>query len=303
MSENEAQSPAHGMTRARALAETRAYLKRFDIEAAEFDARALLFAACGIDASEMLLNPDVALSGSEAARLREFAARRARREPVSRIVGRRAFWTVDLTVRPDVLDPRADTEALVRLAIRIFRDRGQAPGRILDLGSGSGAVLCALLSEFHGATGQAVDLSRQACAATAENLQACGFDRRAGVAQGSWFDAVTERFDLIVSNPPYIPTQEIEGLDLEVRAHDPHLALDGGRDGLEAYRAILAEAPHYLTEAGAICLEFGSGQGLWVDRIAAAGGFRKIGAERDLGGRERAVAFCAKAWQFNNLYA
>jgi release factor glutamine methyltransferase len=290
MSANEAVAAFEGLTRARALAEARAHLKRSATDPADIDARFLVFAACGIDGSDLLRNPDVVLTDREASCLRDFVLRRAAREPVSRIVGRRPFWTLDLAVRPDVLDPRDDTEALVRLALRTLRERGVAPRNILDLGSGSGAILCALLSEFPDAFGVAVDLSAAACAATRENLSLCGLESRAAVVRASWLDAIAGRFDLIVSNPPYIPSAEIEGLELEVRAHDPHLALDGGADGLGPYRELLAQAPGRLAERGALALEFGFGQKRALAALAEPCGFREIGAERDLGGRDRAIA-------------
>jgi release factor glutamine methyltransferase len=290
MRESEAPVSFEGLTRARALAGARAHLKRFAVDTADIDGRFLVFAACGIDGSDLLRNPDVVLTDREASFLHDFVTRRAAREPVTRIVGRRSFWTLDLTVRPDVLDPRGDTEAVVRLALRTQKERGVAPRNILDLGSGSGAILCALLSEFPDAFGVAVDLSASACAATGENLRLCGLASRAAVVRASWLDAIAGRFDLIVSNPPYIPSAEIEGLDLEVRDHDPHLALDGGEDGLGPYRDLLAEAPGRLTDHGALVLEFGFAQRPALAALAKAHGFRQIGAERDLGGRDRAIA-------------
>lgn len=283
-------APLDGLTRARALAQARAHLKRSGVDTADVDARFLLFAACGIDGSDLLRNPDVVLSDQEALCLQDFVLRRAAREPVSRIIGSRPFWTLDLAVRPDVLDPRGDTEAVVRLAVRTLKERRVVPRMILDLGSGSGAILCALLSEYPDTFGAAVDISPAACAVTRDNLRLCGLASRAAVVRANWLDAIAGRFDLIVSNPPYIPSAEIGGLDLEVRGHDPHLALDGGADGLQPYRDVLTQVSGRLTLDGTLVLEFGIGQKPAVVAIAEAHGLRERGAERDLGDRDRAVA-------------
>lgn len=278
-----------GLPRDRALAAGRAFLRSVGVEAAEDDARLLLLAACAIERLALVTSGHAPVSTEEAQRYRDFLDRRGGGEPASRIIGHRAFWTLDLEVRPDVLDPRGDTEALVRLALRL-RDN-DPPRRILDLGCGSGALLCALLSEFPGATGLGVDLSAEACRATEANIARCGLAGRASAAQGRWCDGIEERFDLVVSNPPYIPAEELAGLQREVRCHDPRLALDGGADGLDAYRAIFSAAPAVLAADGLIAVEFGLGQAPDVERLAVEHGLQKIGAERDLGGRDRAAAF------------
>ncbi|HMN72206.1 MAG TPA: peptide chain release factor N(5)-glutamine methyltransferase [Rhodoblastus sp.] len=279
-----------GLSREKTLAAGRVFLRKAGVEAAEEDARLLLIGACRINRLALVTGADVAVSLDEAHRYRSFLDRRAGGEPASRILGRRAFWTLDLEVRPGVLDPRGDTEAVVRLALRVA-DRNGAPRRVLDLGCGSGAILCALLMEFGTASGLGVDLSAEACAATASNIVLCGLGDRASVAQGRWCDGVSGAFDLIVSNPPYIPGGEIAALDREVRDHDPRTALDGGRDGLDAYREIFADAPRLLAPGGAIVAEFGLGQAEDVEKLAIASGLRKIDGERDLGVRDRASAF------------
>lgn len=278
-----------GLTRDHALVAGRAFLRQAGIEAAEEDARLLLLAACAINRLALVTCGHALVSQDEARRYRGFLERRGGGEPASRITGRRAFWTLDLEVRPDVLDPRGDTEALVRLALQLRAKN--PPRRILDLGCGSGAILCALLSEFDRATGLGVDLSAEACRATEANVVRCGLADRASVVRGRWCDGIAERFDLIVSNPPYIPAGDLPVLEREVSLHDPRLALDGGADGLEAYRAIFSAAPRVLAAEGIVAVEFGMGQAAEVELLAQAQGFRKIGAERDLGGRDRAAAF------------
>jgi release factor glutamine methyltransferase len=279
-----------GATRATALATARKYLRLAGLEQADEDARLLTFAACDFDRLGLLQAPDVPISEAQAGRLGDFVARRASREPARRIIGRRPFWTLDLQVRPGVLDPRADSEAVIRLALRLFQARPQ-PRSILDLGAGSGALLCALLSEFHDAQGVAADISAEALQAAAENLAACGLAARSQVVRSRWTEAVAGPFDLIVSNPPYIATNEIEGLDLEVRAHDPHVALDGGADGFDAYRCLFAECPELLCPDGVLVLEFGAGQHRVIREMAAVAGLSEAGSEFDLGGHERALAF------------
>lgn len=280
-----------GQSRAQALAAGRDRLRGIGIEAADEEARLLLLVACAIDRLALVTGGAQAITQDQATRYGRYLDRRVGGEPASRILGRRPFWTLDLEVRPGVLDPRADSEALVRLALRTIRRSGRPPRKIVDLGCGSGAILCALLSEHESAFGLGVDLSPEACAATRANIAACGLDRRAGVVRGSWCDAVSGPLDLIVSNPPYIPTNEIATLDREVRDHDPALALDGGPDGLDAYRALFAAASRLLGPGAPVVVEFGQGQAGDVAQLAATSGLIKIGDERDLSGRERASAF------------
>ncbi|MFO1117647.1 MAG: peptide chain release factor N(5)-glutamine methyltransferase [Beijerinckiaceae bacterium] len=278
-----------GATRQGAVLTVRDHLRSADIGEALEEARSLTLAACKLDALALLREPDVVLAPEEASILSDFAARRAAGEPASRIIGRRPFWSVDLAVRPDVLDPRADTETVVRLAKRLLA--GVPPRSVLDLGSGSGALLCALLSEYHRAFGVAVDLSPKACVATSENLERCGLGARSCVVRGIWGQALVKGFDLVVSNPPYIRSADISGLPVEVRSHDPHMALDGGPDGLDAYQQIFGHAADLLGATGLLIVEIGAGQRFDVEKLAGASGLITQGVERDLGGHERAIAF------------
>lgn len=277
-------------TRAAALDAVAALLARCGVEDARRDARALLLAAGGFTAAELLLDPAAKLGAAACARLRDYALRRAAREPVSRILGARGFWTQDLLVAPRVLDPRPDTETLIELSLELMGERRREPLRILDLGVGSGAILCALLAELPDARGIGVDLSAAACAAAAVNLSRCGFARRASILRGRWADALAARFDLIVSNPPYIASGELDGLEPEVRLHDPRLALDGGADGLDCYREIAEQLPRLLAPSGAAVLEAGDGQARSLVALLAEKGLAPAGIRKDAGGRERAVA-------------
>lgn len=278
------------LTRAQAIATVADCLEAAGIGEAQDDARALLRAAAGLTRLELALAPRAPLSQEEARALSRYAARRAAREPVSRIVGERGFWTLDLAVAPDVLDPRPDTETLVETALRLVAERRDAPLSILDLGAGSGAIVCALLSELSAARAVAVDLSAQACAATAANLARCGLAGRASVVRGRWAQALQARFDLVVSNPPYVRTGDIEGLEPEVRLHDPALALDGGADGLDCYREIIGDLPRLLAEDAVVLFEVGFDQAASVAALLGAQDFNIARVTRDAGGHERVVA-------------
>jgi release factor glutamine methyltransferase len=240
-------------------------------EAARIEARWLLEAADG-----------------DAALLEQMIARRLAGAPVDRVIGRRGFWTLDLAVAPDVLSPRSDTETIVRAALDRVVDRASRLA-VLDLGVGSGAILLALLTELPEALGTGVDLSPQALALTLRNARSSGLDARVELIEGSWIAAPGRRFDLVVSNPPYIPAGDIAGLDREVRDHDPRLALDGGVDGLDAYRAILPLLPQLLAAGGTAVLEIGIGQGDDVSRLAIDAGLQVLEIRPDLGGVPRAV--------------
>ena len=237
------------------------------IEEARADAIALTCYATGLTQLDFHRQPDFELDAGQRALLHECVRRRLAREPLTRIIGRRSFWEIDLLVEPDVLDPRADTETLVRTALQLLGERPDRVLRIADLGSGSGAIICALLDQWSNASGIAIDLSPQACALTAANARACNVADRLTVLNRSWGPDLPGRFDLVISNPPYIRTADIAGLDPEVRLWDPQLALDGGADGLNAYREIAAIAPALLEPEGWLILETGYDQARCVSTL------------------------------------
>ncbi len=276
-------------TRAEALARVAEYLAQGGVEDSRRDARTLLLAAAQIAHAELLLAPEERLDNESATRLLDYAARRLAREPISRILGARGFWTLDLMVAPDVLDPRADTETLVETTLSLVEDPA-APLRIVDLGSGSGAILCALLSELPQATGVAVDLSPAACAATRANLWRCGLSDRGHVMRGRWGSALAGGFDIIVSNPPYVRASELPDLDPEVRLHDPALALDGGADGLDCYREITSDLRRLLKPGGLVALEVGFDQAASVVELLRGQTLAIECIARDAAGHERVVA-------------
>jgi len=276
-------------TFAAALARLADLLGRSGIEDPRREARLTLGAACGFSPVAMVAEPEAPL-GAAAGNLANFAARRAAGEPLSRIVGNREFWGLALTITPDVLDPRPETETVVEIAVAMFRDRRMDALRILDLGVGSGALLCALLAEFANGSGIGVDVSAPAAEAARRNIEACGLARRAEIRVADWTTDLVGSFDLIVSNPPYVRSADIDGLPREVRDFDPPLALDGGSDGLEAYRAIVPASAPLLAAGGRLLVEIGVGQAADVLSIATSAGFVECTFHRDIAGVERVLA-------------
>ena len=276
-------------TRAEAFRRLVEAFRNLEFEEPAREARLTLCAACGLSPAAVIAAPDEPL-GRAAPRLSEFAVRRAGREPLSKIVGRREFWGLPLFVSRDVLDPRPETETIVEAAVALFADRRSEPMRILDLGIGSGALLCALLGEFPAAQGLGVDRSDDAAKVARANLEASGLAGRGDVRVGHWADGVEGPFDLIVSNPPYIPSSSIAGLCREVRDFDPRLALDGGVDGLEAFWAIIPASAGLIAPNGRLLVEVGADQARSVLAIAGEAGFVDVATRRDLAGVERVVA-------------
>ena len=248
----------------------------------------MLRRAAGLSAAALISAPEAEL-GQAAARVEAFARRREAGEPLSRIEGRREFYGRDFQLTPDVLDPRADTETLIEAALAAFAPRAAVPLRVLDFGLGSGAILATLLCEWPAAVGVGVDLSPAAAATARANLDLLGLESRARVRVGRWGEGLAGPFDVIVSNPPYIRTGDLAGLAREVAAHDPLLALDGGEDGLDAYRALAPEIARLLAPGGRFFLEIGQGQGDDVAALLVAVGLRVDLRRRDLSGVERVI--------------
>jgi release factor glutamine methyltransferase len=236
------------------------------IETPDLDARILVGHALGLDHTAIAAADQRPLADDETQKIAAFAARRLAHEPVARIRGRQEFWSLDLRVTPDVLVPRPETETLVEAALAAIGERRRNDElKIADLGTGSGALLIALLRELPRATGVATDRSTEALAVARENALTHGVASRAAFVACDYGTALGGDCDLIVTNPPYIRAQDIAGLAPEVRDHDPKLALDGGCDGLDAYRAIAADASRLLGSNGLIVVECGFGQ---ADAIA-----------------------------------
>lgn len=252
------------------------------------DARLLICAATGLDRAGLVREADRPL-GDSIERLGSLAARRLAHEPVAKILGRKEFFGLDLIVTQDVLDPRPDTETVVEAAIDALEARRGEALRILDLGSGSGALLCALLAHFQNALGVGIDASEAACKVAKRNLDSLGLSARGAIVRGDWTAALRGPFDLIVSNPPYIARADIEKLAPEVRDYDPHAALDGGDDGLCAYRLLAPELPRLLAKDGIAVFEVGQGQSADVATLFEAAGLTVTDVRRDLAGIERGV--------------
>jgi release factor glutamine methyltransferase len=271
-----------------ALADTAAALAGAGFDEPRRRARRLLAAALGLSETEIFAHPERPVSATERLCIVAMLHRMLTREPLTRILGMREFWGREFALSAETLDPRPETETVVEAVLARRPDRRQ-PYRILDLGTGSGCLLLAVLSEFPKASGIGVDLSVAAATTARRNAEALGLADRARLIAGNWGNAVAGRFDIIVANPPYIASCTISELPPEVREHDPHLALDGGRDGLAAYRAIAADLPRLLAPGGLFATEIGSDQASAVTALMADAGLSVDAVLPDLAGLPRCV--------------
>lgn len=247
------------------------------------DARLLLAHAARVDAARVTLIAPEEIAPEISERYDHLIALRAVRVPVSHLVGERAFYGRGFKVSREVLDPRPETESLIEAALA-------APfARVLDLGTGSGNILVTLLAENESATGVGVDLAQGACLQASANAVLYGVAARADIVQSDWFDAVEGRFDLIVSNPPYLAATEMGDVAPELALHEPAMALTDGADGLSVYRLIAAQAQGYLTAQGRVMAEIGWQQGVAVRRIFESAGWADVAILPDLDGRDRVI--------------
>ena len=277
-----------------ALRALRAAFAAIDPEAASAEARRLVGHLLGLDLTALTLGADRPVAPDDARRLAALARRRLAGEPLARLIGGAPFWGRDFALVPATLVPRPDTETLVEAVLKRFG--ADETFVFADLGVGSGAILVTLLAERPLAFGLATDLSIEALATARDNARTHGVADRAGFLAASHADPLAPAaFDLIVSNPPYIARAEIEGLDPEVRLHDPYLALDGGADGLDAYHAIAPRAFRALRRGGVLAVEIGWRQGRDVVAILTAAGFVEIAVIPDLAGRDRLVTAVSAA--------
>lgn len=267
------------------LRESARRLAAAGIDSPRLDARLLLGAALG---REIWPHETAIVATDAIERFQSLLARRLVREPVSRILGRRGFWSLDMAVGPETLDPRPDSETLVEAARTAFADR-TPPRRIIDLGTGSGCLLLAALTIFPQASGLGVDRSAAAVAVARENARRNGLENRATFEALDWDEMPQGEADLILSNPPYIPDADIDRLEPEVALFDPRGALAAGVDGLDAYRSLIPVIRRLLAPQGIAILELGIGQGSTVAGLAADGGFRVADVRPDFGGVDRAL--------------
>lgn len=267
-----------------------AHLGEAGIERPQAEARILIEAASGRSRSQIVAFPEHPLTVPQRVTFDAMVVRRCAREPISRILGTREFWSLRFAVGPGTLDPRPDSETLVAAVLERIADRDAALS-LLDLGTGTGCLLLALLSELPRARGVGIDISQAALDTATANAEDLGLGARVEFRAGDWVRGISAQFDVIVSNPPYIESAEIDSLEPEVRQFDPRAALDGGPDGLAAYRALLPQAAQRLKPQGLLALEIGAGQTSAVQALAAEAGLRALGVARDLASIERCLLF------------
>jgi release factor glutamine methyltransferase len=264
-------------------------LRSHGLETPELDARLLVGHALGLDHGGLITHARCLLASDQAQAVAALAARRLAREPLARIVGHKEFWGLPLTVNAASLVPRPETETVVEAVVGAIEPPNPREWHIADLGTGSGALLLALLAELRGACGIGTDISPAALACASANAVRLGLSGRARFAACDYGSALRGPFDVLVSNPPYIARCDIAGLPPEVRDHDPRPALDGGPDGLDGYRAIAGDARRLLAPEGILVVELGLGQVATVTALFAAAGLAPAALKHDLAGVPRAL--------------
>ncbi|CAA9234723.1 MAG: Peptide chain release factor N(5)-glutamine methyltransferase [uncultured Acetobacteraceae bacterium] len=271
------------------------HLRAAALDTPRLEARLLLAHALGCRTEDLLREPRAPVPPGAAGRFAALLRRRLEREPMAHLLGTQEFWSLPFSVSAATLIPRPDTETLIEAALAAF-PRREAVRRVLDLGTGTGCLLLAALSEFPEATGVGVDSVPDAAALARRNAAGLGLHGRAGFFAGSWAAALAGgRFDLVLSNPPYIETETIAGLAPEVARHEPFSALNGGADGLDAYRSLLPEVRRVLAPHGRAVVELGQGQRAAVEALAGEIGLRPLGCRADLGGVDRALLLASDA--------
>ena len=258
-----------------------------EIDSADIDARMILMLASGLSLADLIARGSDSVNQDVIARIKSFAKRRLAGEPVDHIIGYREFYGRKFKVTKDVLSPRPETEMLVDAALAVLQSNTKA--RILDLGTGSGAIIISILAEVASVMGTATDISDAALKIARENANTHNVSGRLEFIEGRWCERLSQQYDLILSNPPYINDVDMDRLQTEVKVFDPDLALRGGVDGLDAYRAIISRVQEHLTSSGQIIFEIGYNQGASVSKLLMDFGFINIEVQQDLAGHDRLV--------------
>ena len=264
-------------------------LEQARFETPRLDARILIAAATNKEPQDILLHEELELSPEQTSRLDKLVTRRCAGEPISRILGEREFWGLRFRLSPDTLDPRPDSETLISTIMSITKEDKAKPRQILDVGTGTGCLLLSLLNEWPHSNGIGLDIDFGAVTTACFNAEQLVMKDRSKFFVGDWLSSLEYRFDVIVSNPPYINTTTINELAPEVRFHDPKKALDGGFDGLAAYRQLIPQCRKYLKVNGLLVLEVGANQGRQVVELLSAAGLACIRAHNDLAGHVRCI--------------
>ncbi|MDG2243492.1 MAG: peptide chain release factor N(5)-glutamine methyltransferase [Rhodospirillaceae bacterium] len=272
------------------LQESANSLKASGAESPRLDARMLASAVLECSPNDILMQSTATMRDREYDRFQGLVSRRLKGEPVSRIIGVREFWSLPFSLSADTLDPRPDSETIIEAVLNNPPNSGSKPPSVLDVGTGSGCLLLALLSEWTSATGVGVDVSEGATKIARANAGELGMAQRAHFVVGDWLRSVEGRFDVIISNPPYIREDEIPALSPDVRLYDPRLALLGGHDGLDAYRKFIPECGRLLRPGGVLVFELGRGQDADVSRMLKSEGLARIETHRDLNGIVRCLS-------------
>jgi release factor glutamine methyltransferase len=260
-----------------------------DIETAALDARVLALWVCAIRREDLIADPDTLASREQVQELAGLCTRRLAREPIAHLVGIREFWSLEFEVSKETLVPRPDSETLVQLALSLVEDK-TAELNLLDLGTGSGCLLIALLFELNQARGMGIDISAGALAVARRNAQTHGVAARSEFRKGNWGEGLSDRFEIVVCNPPYIPDGDRSKLSQDVASFEPESALFGGADGLDPLRALIGDVKRLLTPKGFYVMEYGAGQTDGVQGILRESGFEILHIARDLAGIDRTIA-------------
>lgn len=278
------------------IQQTQEKLRTKGISEADLDAKILVEWITGINAATRISKPDMHLSSEHIRQIEQAIKRRIAGEPVYRIIGAREFYGISFALSQETLEPRPDTETLIDLVLPFLKKQVKNSKRItfLDMGTGSGAIAIAILKQIPQSYAVAVDISEDALKTATKNAKNADVIHRFTPLLSDWFDSVTDRFDFIVSNPPYIPEKDINKLAKEVRLHDPLRALNGGKDGLDFYRKLAHEAANYLKENGTIAVEIGYSQEKEVYDLFEKNGFQCLEMRKDLNGVLRALLFACK---------